>query len=121
MLSSARMTRSTVVLLLALSACSEQSSGKAPADAPDAGNQAREILPPPPISGGTLLITRDGRWAVASDPDTDRVAIVDTASPKLLADVELGRGEEPGRLVEDGDGRVHVVLRRGGAIATIEL
>jgi hypothetical protein len=113
-----------VTLLLALSACSEQSSGTAPADAPDAGNEARETLPPP-ISGGTLLITRDGRWAVASDPDTDRVAIVDTAagtaSPKLLFDVELARDEEPGRLVEDGDGRVHLVLRRGVEIATLDL
>src|SRR5690348_6400601 len=28
---------------------------------------------PPPISGGTLLVLKDGHTAVASDPDQDRV------------------------------------------------
>ena len=29
-------------------------------------------------------------------------------------------GDEPGRVVEDGTGRVHVALRKGGALATID-
>lgn len=76
--------------------------------------------PPPglPISGGTLLVTRDGLRAVASDPDRDRVVIVDLASRKLVATVALQAGDEPGRLVEDGAGRIHVALRRGGAIVS---
>ncbi len=78
--------------------------------------------PPPglPVSGGTLLVTRDGLRAVASDPDRDRVVIIDLASRKLAATIGLQAGDEPGRIVEDGAGRLHVALRRGGAIVTIE-
>lgn len=88
--------------------------------------------PPPPITGGTLIVTRDGRRAVAADPDLDRVAIAGISTdipgcdacdvtPKLLAKVDLEQGEEPGRIAEDREGRVHVVLRRGGAVATIDV
>ncbi len=75
---------------------------------------------PPPISGGTLLITRDDRFAVASDPDHDRVHVVDLTANSLLGSVGLQRGDEPGRAVEDAAGRVHVVLRRGGAVVTFD-
>lgn len=44
------------------------------ADAADGAPAGGAEHLPPPISGGTLLITRDGRLAVASDPDADRVA-----------------------------------------------
>ncbi len=95
-----------------------------PASAPvfnGAVNQA--ATPPLPISGGTLLtITRpDGTAiAVASDPDEDTVSVVSLADPPaLLGTVHLQPGDEPGRLVADAAGRVHVALRRGGAIATI--
>src|SRR5579871_3058342 len=40
--------------------------------------------PPVPISGGTLLITRDGMRAVAADPDRDRVSIVDLKHQAVL-------------------------------------
>lgn len=76
--------------------------------------------PPPAISGGTLLIARDGHTAVAADSDRDRVWIVDLASDAVSA-VPLERGDEPGRVVEDRGGRVHVALRRAGAVATIDL
>jgi len=78
--------------------------------------------PPPawgvPISGGNMIITRDGASAVIADPDRDRVMIVDlvTGDAKQLP---LTPGDEPGRLVEDGAGRIHVALRRGGALLTI--
>lgn len=78
-------------------------------------------VPPPPISGGTLLITRDGRVAVASDPDRDRVWFVDLPGRAVLAGVSMERGDEPGRLVEDAAGRVHVALRRGGALVTLDV
>ncbi|MDO9015953.1 MAG: c-type cytochrome [Deltaproteobacteria bacterium] len=78
-------------------------------------------VPPPPISGGTLLVTRDGLVAVAADPDRDRVWFVDLPGRVLLGGVTLERGDEPGRLVEDDAGRVHVALRRGGAVVTLHV
>jgi hypothetical protein len=76
---------------------------------------------PPPISGGTLIVTRDGTRAVASDPDRDLVYIVDLSQSQLHAQtIALQKGDEPGRLVEDGAGRVHVALRGGGALVTID-
>ena len=75
---------------------------------------------PPPISGGTLLVTRDGTRAVASDPDRDLVYIVDLAKGVVLETVVLSKGDEPGRLVEDGAGRIHVALRGGAALVTID-
>jgi mono/diheme cytochrome c family protein len=86
---------------------------------------ARELPaqnPPPPwgvpISGGTMLVSRDGARAVIADPDRDRVLDVDLASGKV-AEIALAAGDEPGRLVEDGAGRIHVALRRAGAVVTI--
>jgi hypothetical protein len=74
-----------------------------------------------PITGGTLLITTDGLTAVASDPDRDVISIVDLTSHKVLAELKLPVGAEPGRLVQDGSGQVHAILRRGGGIADIDL
>jgi mono/diheme cytochrome c family protein len=80
--------------------------------------------PPPgpwgvPITGGTMLVTRDGQQAVIADPDRDRVVAVDLARGEVVGEVSLLSGDEPGRLVEDGAGRVHVALRRGGALVTL--
>jgi hypothetical protein len=75
---------------------------------------------PPPISGGTLLVTHDGRFAVAADPDRDRVSIVSVQDRMLLHTIAMNPGDEPGRVVEDTWGMVHVALRRGGAVATID-
>ncbi len=89
------------------------------------GGKTRDLPaanPPPPwgvpISGGTMLVTRDGTRAVIADPDRDRVLDVDLASGDAV-EIRLAAGDEPGRLIEDGAGRIHVALRRGGAIATI--
>jgi hypothetical protein len=75
---------------------------------------------PPPISGGTLLVLEDGRTAVAADSEQDRVWIVDLAGQSVVGDILLQPGDEPGRVVEDAAGRVHVVLRRGGGLASID-
>lgn len=83
------------------------------------GEEPSETPPPTwgvPISGGNLYVTRDGA-AVVADPDRDRVLMVDLATQNILAEVPVP-GDEPGRIVEDGAGRVHVALRRGGAILT---
>ena len=77
-------------------------------------------VPPPPISGGTLLVTRDGTTAVAADPDRDAVYVVDVAGMTLRSTITLKAGDEPGRLVEDGEGRVHVALRGSGALVTLD-
>jgi hypothetical protein len=103
------MRKMTCSLLLVLVACGSDSD------------------PPPgspwgvPISGGTMLITRDGAHAVIADPDRDRVVTVDLATQAVVGVIALTAGDEPGRLVEDGAGRIHVALRRGGAIATVDV
>jgi hypothetical protein len=75
---------------------------------------------PPPISGGTLLVTRNGSVAVAADPDRDAIYVVDLAKMALAFTIALHPGDEPGRLVEDGAGRVHIALRGGGALVAID-
>lgn len=72
-----------------------------------------------PISGGTLTVLADGHTAVASDPDRDKIFVVDLEQRKLTTTISLSAGEEPGRSVEDADGRVHVVLRGSGSVATL--
>jgi hypothetical protein len=74
----------------------------------------------PPISGGTLAVTADDRYAVASDPDRDRVSIVDLLTQRLVSTIALTPGDEPGRVAIDSAGRAHVALRRGGAIVSID-
>jgi hypothetical protein len=76
--------------------------------------------PVPAISGGTLLALADGNTAVASDPERDRLYIVDLANRVLRTQVALQAGDEPGRAVQDAAGRVHVALRRGGAVVTVD-
>lgn len=81
--------------------------------------RAKQEDPPPPISGGTLLVTRDGARAVAADPDRDRVFVVGFDDRKVV-EVALEPHDEPGRSIEDESGIVHVVLRRAGAVASVE-
>lgn len=76
---------------------------------------------PPPVSGGTLIVARDGKTAIAADPDRDLVYVIDVSAGRLLRTVTLRPGDEPGRLVEDGARRVHVALRGTGALATIDI
>ncbi|WP_437730188.1 c-type cytochrome [Sorangium sp. So ce1335] len=78
-------------------------------------------VPPPPISGGTLLVTADKALAIAADPDRDRISIVDLVTFEVDAILPLERDDEPGRVAEGPAGSVHVALRRGGAVVTIDL
>jgi mono/diheme cytochrome c family protein len=73
-----------------------------------------------PVSGGTLLIARDARTAIAADSDRDRVFIADLDSRQVRS-VALEPKDEPGRVVEDGSGRVHVIARNGGAVVSIDV
>ena len=72
-----------------------------------------------PISGGNMLVSADGNHAWVADPDRDRVMDVALPGGKTTV-IALTAGDEPGRLVEDAAGRVHVALRRGGALVTIQ-
>ncbi|HYJ10110.1 MAG TPA: hypothetical protein VEX18_13905, partial [Polyangiaceae bacterium] len=73
-----------------------------------------------PITGGTLSLLADGVTAIAADPERDQVSIVDLSSLTVRAVIALEAGDEPGRSVEDADKRVHVSLRGGGALVTID-
>jgi hypothetical protein len=79
--------------------------------------------PPPswgvPISGGTMTITRDGKHAVIADPDRDRIVTIDLATREVVNEIALAENDEPGRLVEDAAGGIHVALRRGGAVLSL--
>lgn len=109
----------TAIMVL-LAGCGGEDSTTAP-DLPD--NPLQQVVysevRPPAISGGTLLVTRAGTWAVAADPDRDRVLVVDAQSLDVR-EIPLLAGDEPGRLLEDAAGRVHVALRRGGAVVAID-
>ena len=87
---------------------------------PDFGTPVTCSTPPPPISGGTLLVTRDGTKAVAADSDRDVIYVIDLASQTVEFTIALQAGDEPGRLAEDGAGRVHVALRGSGTLATLD-
>jgi hypothetical protein len=84
-----------------------------PVDPTDPGH-----LTPPPISGGHMIVLGDGSTAVVADPDRDRLHIFDLTG-ESASTVLLTPGDEPGRLVEDGAGRVHVALRSGGAVVSL--
>jgi cytochrome c553 len=65
-------------------------------------------------------VTNDGSTAVAADPDRDALYVVDVAAMAVRFTIALKPGDEPGRIAEDGEGRVHVALRGGGALVTID-
>jgi mono/diheme cytochrome c family protein len=88
---------------------------------PDFGPVVHQSIPPPPISGGTLALSPDRKTLVASDPDRDRVYIVDLPSRTLVHTVALPSRSEAGRVAVDDSGHAYVVLRRAGGIATVDM
>lgn len=75
---------------------------------------------PPPVSGGTLLVTSDKKLAVVADSDRDRLVVVDLTSFAVKSSIQLEPGDEPGRLVEDAQAHVHVALRGAGSVVTLD-
>ena len=73
-----------------------------------------------PVSGGTLLVDRDGNTAIAADPDRDAVYLVDLGSGRVT-EVKLQAGDEPGRGAQDGGRGVHIATRGGGALVSLDL
>ena len=96
--------------LLLLAACSIEGAAHDPPTTPPASWGV-------PISGGNLLVTRDGR-AVIADADRDRVIVVELGHD-TATEIALAAGSEPGRLVEDTAGRVHIALRGSGELLTL--
>jgi hypothetical protein len=115
-----------VVALLGASACSEHGpEGTLITPGPGieglpGGTEGVSASHAAPVSGGTLLVLDDGVTAVAADPDRDKVFIVDLGS-QAVREVALEPLDEPGRSVEDSNRRVHVALRRGGALVSIDV
>jgi hypothetical protein len=115
------------VSLLALSACPDPRThthppiNRVPVVQPVFGTPVTAEVTPPAISGGTLIISRDQRRAIAADPDRDAVFITALDGSTSPVRVALSLGDEPGRLVEDGRGRVHVALRGASHVAVIDL
>lgn len=92
-----------------------------PGPQPRFSNVVSASVPPPPISGGTLAVAPDGRTVVASDPDRDRVYVVDVPTRTVKHEVRLAPRSEPGRVAIDAHGNAHVALRSSGSVATIHL
>ena len=74
---------------------------------------------PQPLAGGTLLITKSGHTALVSDPDRDRVMVVDLKTTAVIT-IPTGEAANPGRAIEDGAGVVHVLLRNTGTMLNID-
>ena len=103
------------------------SSGTLPNSPAVFGGEAnRADVPPPPLSGGTLAIVTKSSdaYIVASVPEGDAIEVIRVTQnagwTSTSSRVSLERGAEPGRIVVDGAGRAHIVLRRAGAIVTID-
>lgn len=98
-------------------------SGGAPIDSfpVPLGATVKAETPPPAISGGTLTISPDQTIAVAADSDRDQVYIVSLETMSLVATIPMLPQDEPGRVAFDDSGRVHVALRRGQNVVSIDL
>lgn len=130
-----RPTPRTLVALLSLSACARLYESASDASDSSADSPPRSLAPeslapspstlpfessgrlPPPISGGTLAVLRDGRTAVASDPDLDVLWLADLDESSAPRHVELRAHDEPGRVVEGPANTVYVALRRDAILA----
>jgi cytochrome c553 len=123
-------------VMLAAGGCYTSTSGSPfeapPDDGPDGATDPADGAPTTPpdvvpvssfpaVAGGTLLVTR-ADVAVLSDPDHARILVrnISELSDRRIVSVPLNETDEPGRLVEDGAGRVHIVLRRAGAILDLD-
>src|SRR5690606_3929209 len=72
------------------------------------------------IAGGTLAVTQDGSYAIAADPDRDRLFSVELES-LTVSEVAMPDGAELGRIVAGPPGIVYVLGRRSGALYSIDL
>ncbi len=92
-----------------------------PGPQPNFGALVQQEESPPPISGGTLAVSRNDGLAVAADSDRDRVYVVDLPTRTVRHAIQLAHRAEPGRVALDKGGRAHVALRGTGQLATIDV
>lgn len=108
----------------ALAACEVKPGPPPPAEI----EHVDEVTPVPdlssapvaPIVGGGLIVTRDDRFVIAADLDRDMLWIVDPNTRSAHGRLPLQAGDRPNRMAEDAAGRVHVALRRGGAVVAFD-
>lgn len=88
---------------------------------------AAPIAPVVDRPGGTIAFA--GEYVIASIPTKDLAHVVrveanaldeDPLTVRTMGDVALGKDVEPGRTIADAS-RARIALRRGGAIATVDL
>src|SRR6185436_19631963 len=118
----AAMARSLLLFALLFAGCPppDRTTARGPVvPPPTLGGTVAAPRPVPPLAGGTLTLLRDGRTAVAADPDRDHIFIADLKERAVVADLPLDPGDEPGRSVEYESGAVHVLLRRSGALVSL--
>ncbi|MFK7988936.1 MAG: hypothetical protein AB8I08_23160 [Sandaracinaceae bacterium] len=72
-----------------------------------------------PLLGGTMAELADGTLAIV-DVSTGLVARVDPTTGVIVASTNVPRLDGPGRLAEDADGRLHLVLRASGELLTLD-
>ncbi|MDW8245870.1 MAG: cytochrome-c peroxidase [Sandaracinaceae bacterium] len=121
-------TITRLVCILAAAGCIEPSPLPSVPTLPPSSRQSSHLdpriyenRPPqalPPISGGTLFVN-EYDIAVVSDPDRDRVVVVDLARRRVQGQISVPQGE-PGRIAEDGNGRFHVLLRGTGELLSFD-
>jgi hypothetical protein len=94
------------------------------AGGPDVGTYSEPLVEPeaapPPIAGGTLAIIDHGAKAAVADPDHDQIVVIELTNLTVTATIPLAIGDDPGRLVEDAAGRLHVALRAGRGVAVVD-
>jgi mono/diheme cytochrome c family protein len=73
-----------------------------------------------PITGGTLTVTRDGKTAVAADPDRGRIFLANLGT-KEVRQVVVDENDEVGRVIEGQSGTMFVVARRSGAVIRVDV
>src|SRR5260221_11160557 len=91
---------------------------EAPGARSDPPVTAQSTRTPPAYSGGTVLVTSS--FVYAANPDKGVVDVIDLDAGRVVWTAGVGHASEPGRLAEDPSGRVHVVLRAAGALATLD-
>ncbi len=74
----------------------------------------------PPLSGGTLSVSANGAFAVASDAEAGTIFVVNLSSPSVAHTVTVGSEADPGRSIEGPDGRFWVSLRGAGEVLALD-
>lgn len=84
--------------------------------APEAPPPRVATKPPAPLGIASMIVLSNA-WVAATSPDLDALSIVEPEVEEVTR-VQFDEGAEPGRLVETPDGKIHVVLRGHGEVAT---